>query len=205
MVQPGSGAGACWVAGDHVPKEYEDLVEPHVQSMNYFLTEGIVEVVDDIKPVEVRRHGGHGTWCCMLYAGTCHAPVCTLGSTISHQLCRAMLQWLRKSTAAHKPGPRPLPSSVVHQSLCPNAALFMQVTHPITKHTYRFWLSDPKVGRPVKEGAAAGVDERLWPWECREEVGHTLSSPISSVLSASLHTEKHDSYHQTGRGTDLQF
>lgn len=43
-----------WVHGDFVPKEYEDLVEPHVQSMNYFLSDGIQEVVADIKPVEVR-------------------------------------------------------------------------------------------------------------------------------------------------------
>ena len=41
------------VRGDKVPKEYEDLVEPHVQSMNWFLTEGMQAVVQNMKPIEV--------------------------------------------------------------------------------------------------------------------------------------------------------
>jgi hypothetical protein len=31
-------------------------VEPHVESMNYFLTEGMHTVVDEIKPLEVSTH-----------------------------------------------------------------------------------------------------------------------------------------------------
>ncbi len=39
---------------EHVPKEYSDLVQPHVDSMNYFYNYGIHNVVADLKRVEVR-------------------------------------------------------------------------------------------------------------------------------------------------------
>ncbi len=41
------------VHGQTVPKEYEELVEPHVESMNYFYEEGLTTVADNIKAVEV--------------------------------------------------------------------------------------------------------------------------------------------------------
>lgn len=41
--------------GDSVPVVNEDVVEPHVESMNYFLTEGMHAVVAGLKPVEVSR------------------------------------------------------------------------------------------------------------------------------------------------------
>ncbi|KAJ9526230.1 hypothetical protein QJQ45_009710 [Haematococcus lacustris] len=39
----------------NVPVEYEELVEPHVESMNYFLTDGMEAVVKDMKPVEIQH------------------------------------------------------------------------------------------------------------------------------------------------------
>ena len=42
------------VVGDAFPKEYHDLVEPHVASFDYFLQEGLQQVVELLDPVEVR-------------------------------------------------------------------------------------------------------------------------------------------------------
>jgi DNA-directed RNA polymerase beta subunit len=39
--------------GPYVPEEYEELVAPHVQSFDWFLTEGLQSVVDSLEPVEV--------------------------------------------------------------------------------------------------------------------------------------------------------
>jgi len=46
----------------------------------------------------------------------------------------------------------------------------LQIQHPGTKETYRFWFSDPHVASPMKEDALATQDNRLFPWECREAV-----------------------------------
>lgn len=43
------------VQGSTVPREWTDLVEPHVESVNYFLSEGLAAVVAGLKPVEVRE------------------------------------------------------------------------------------------------------------------------------------------------------
>lgn len=45
------------VMGDEVPKEYEQLVEPHVASFDYFLNEGMQLAVESLDPVEVRQRG----------------------------------------------------------------------------------------------------------------------------------------------------
>lgn len=41
------------VQGDKVPEEYEALVQPHVDSFDFFLGEGLQLVVDSLEPVEV--------------------------------------------------------------------------------------------------------------------------------------------------------
>ncbi len=43
-----------WDHGDEVPKEYVDLVQPHVESMNYFYTDGVHAAVESLKPVQAR-------------------------------------------------------------------------------------------------------------------------------------------------------
>ncbi|GMH37284.1 hypothetical protein BSKO_05157 [Bryopsis sp. KO-2023] len=43
------------VTDDRVPKTYEELVEPHVASFDYFLSEGIQKVVQLVKPVEIEH------------------------------------------------------------------------------------------------------------------------------------------------------
>jgi DNA-directed RNA polymerase beta subunit len=48
--------------GQGVPSVNEELVEPHVESFNYFLSEGMQAVVADMKPLEVsgiRKHLTH--------------------------------------------------------------------------------------------------------------------------------------------------
>lgn len=37
----------------NVPRAYEDLVEPHVASFDYFISHGLGKVVESLKPVEV--------------------------------------------------------------------------------------------------------------------------------------------------------
>jgi hypothetical protein len=49
-----------------------------------------------------------------------------------------------------------------------------QVTHPVTNHTYSFWLSNPRLEKPIKEDGASTADNRLFPWECREMVGNAV-------------------------------
>jgi len=46
----------------------------------------------------------------------------------------------------------------------------VQIHHPGTKQTYRFWFSDPHVAAPLKEDGLPSMDNRLFPWECREAV-----------------------------------
>ena len=42
------------VLGNDVPEEYLALVEPHVASFDYFLSEGMHLAVESIEPIEVR-------------------------------------------------------------------------------------------------------------------------------------------------------
>lgn len=58
------------VQGDRVPDEYEALVQPHVESFDYFLGEGMELVVDSMEPIEVRR---------LPLAGSGHAAGVLLG------------------------------------------------------------------------------------------------------------------------------
>lgn len=55
------------------------------------------------------------------------------------------------------------------------------VEHPLTKQRYTFWLENAVIGRPVKEDAASGADQRLFPRECRE-MGTTYRAPFSVDL-----------------------
>lgn len=41
------------VQGDQVPEEYVALVQPHVDSYDFFIGEGLQLVVDSLEPVEV--------------------------------------------------------------------------------------------------------------------------------------------------------
>lgn len=41
-------------AGEMVPAELQALVAPHIESYNYFVGEGLQEVVQRLDPVEVR-------------------------------------------------------------------------------------------------------------------------------------------------------
>lgn len=41
------------VTDNKVPKIYEELVEPHVASFDYFLSDGIQKVVQHVESVEV--------------------------------------------------------------------------------------------------------------------------------------------------------
>lgn len=38
---------------DRVPDRYEELVEPHLDSFNFFLGPGLTEVVNNLEPVQV--------------------------------------------------------------------------------------------------------------------------------------------------------
>lgn len=51
--------------GKKVPKIFEELVEPHVASFDYFLSDGIQKVVQHIEPVEVWSVNAirKGNWC----------------------------------------------------------------------------------------------------------------------------------------------
>ncbi len=42
------------VHGTRVPQALEDLVQPHVDSFDYFLGEGMQHVLDNYDPIEVR-------------------------------------------------------------------------------------------------------------------------------------------------------
>lgn len=39
--------------GDNVPQRYEDLVQPHIDSFDYFLGAGMEHVVENLEGVEV--------------------------------------------------------------------------------------------------------------------------------------------------------
>lgn len=51
---------ASQVVGESLCKEYELLVRPHVSSFDYFLGDGMQQMVDDLEPLEVsvRAVGG---------------------------------------------------------------------------------------------------------------------------------------------------
>lgn len=44
----------------------------------------------------------------------------------------------------------------------------LEIEHPITHETTRFWFEDPHVAKPVKEDSSHLEDPRLFPRECRE-------------------------------------
>ena len=46
----------------------------------------------------------------------------------------------------------------------------IEIEHPALKTRHRFWWENPVVGRPIREDAAGGGDQRLFPRECREAV-----------------------------------
>lgn len=41
------------VSGDRVPPEFEALVQPHIESYDYFINEGMQLIVEQLEPVEV--------------------------------------------------------------------------------------------------------------------------------------------------------
>lgn len=43
------------VEGDEVPSEYSALVQPHVDSYDYFVNEGMQLAVESMEPLEVRN------------------------------------------------------------------------------------------------------------------------------------------------------
>ncbi|KAG1670388.1 hypothetical protein FOA52_000148 [Chlamydomonas sp. UWO 241] len=45
--------GPCLTTGDEVPVEYTALVQPHVDSYDYFLTDGLQLAVDSMEPLEI--------------------------------------------------------------------------------------------------------------------------------------------------------
>ncbi len=49
------------VQEDETPQEILDLVQPHIESYDYFLGEGLQRVVENIDPVEVRRAQDFGS------------------------------------------------------------------------------------------------------------------------------------------------
>jgi len=52
----------------------------------------------------------------------------------------------------------------------------LQIEHPVTGQLTRFWLENAVVGRPTKEDAAAAtMDQRLFPSECRESVSNAAA------------------------------
>ncbi len=65
----------------------------------------------------------------------------------------------------------------------------LQVEHVTTKHRHRFWFENPVIGRPLKDLVTAGVDERLFPTECREAVRCSESICMHACMreSASQH------------------
>ena len=59
----------------------------------------------------------------------------------------------------------------------------LQIDHPGTKETFRFWVENAVVGRPTKDDAAsASIDQRLFPRECREAVS-SAASPLALEIS----------------------
>jgi hypothetical protein len=49
------------VQGECVPVEYEQLVQPHVDSYNYFLGEGMQRLLESLEPIEVCASCMHTT------------------------------------------------------------------------------------------------------------------------------------------------
>jgi hypothetical protein len=43
-------------SGDAVPQSLEGLAQPHIDSFDYFLGEGLDRVIENMDGVEVRRH-----------------------------------------------------------------------------------------------------------------------------------------------------
>jgi hypothetical protein len=43
--------------GENVPQSLENLAQPHVDSFDYFLGEGMEQVIESMDPVEVRQIG----------------------------------------------------------------------------------------------------------------------------------------------------
>ncbi len=48
---------AATVVGEDVPQHYENITQPHVASFDYFLGEGMHQVVDLLPLIEVRTAG----------------------------------------------------------------------------------------------------------------------------------------------------
>jgi hypothetical protein len=44
--------------GETVPQQLLDLAQPHIDSFDYFLGEGMEHVVENLEGIEVRRTGG---------------------------------------------------------------------------------------------------------------------------------------------------
>lgn len=40
---------------DEIPRSLQELVRPHIDSFDYFLGDGLLALVEQLKPVEVRR------------------------------------------------------------------------------------------------------------------------------------------------------
>lgn len=142
--------------GDEVPSINEDLVEPHVESMNYFLSEGMQLVVADMKPLEVCDAGEAERESTRAHTHAAYSLVAP-PPLLSHSLITPP-----SVCVFHLSG------SLILDPVC--ASFTTQIQHPGTKRTYRFWFSDPHVASPTKDDAVAGTDNRLYPSECRESV-----------------------------------
>ncbi len=46
-------SSVAWIDGNVVPAAYEELVRPHVDSFDYFISEGLQQAVQSMEPLEV--------------------------------------------------------------------------------------------------------------------------------------------------------
>ena len=145
------------------------LLQPHVDSFDYFLGEGMQHVIDSMDGIEIQ----HPLTCAAamldhrIVVGL--APpaavlqprhLATLGSALCQALhlqlpSNAQPSWILTCVRACMPAPPLLPPLLLH-----------------SQRTHRFWFENPAVSRPIREESslAAGADQRLFPRECREAV-----------------------------------
>lgn len=61
--------------GDTVPQRYEDLVQPHIDSFDYFLGPGMEHVVEELEGITVRARGVHIELQSQPALSSCQEPV----------------------------------------------------------------------------------------------------------------------------------
>lgn len=157
-----------------VPQAYEDLVQPHVDSFDYFLGPGMEAVVSGLEPIEV--WGWLGAWVEEGGGGEAGAP-------------SRRQRYIRRCLCGPcTPAPAAAPAdSAGTCCVCLQAGHCLapppQIEHPLTNQRHRFWFENAVVGRPVREDAGAALEQRLLPRECREAVRASVARVAVAAAS----------------------